>query len=184
MIKRCFQRWGMCVELPDALRTQITTATKWSTFTTDDQQTIRAAMIDGRQRDCVVYMHAVIQYYIKHHRFKFSEEVREYLQTPAAEMTFDALHPMYVCTVENMEREQKCFQASLRVRRRTVGGTHTVGPFNCYVRDQWQQRPDELRTICLQTKSTNVMKLLSKEWQGCQETREKYKKTSQDQRET
>jgi hypothetical protein len=180
MIKRCFNRWDGSLSLSGPLLKRIQVATKWNSFSADEQQLIQTAMHAGRQQDCIAYMRDVVQFYIKRHRFTFADEVHQCLQTDLCDLTFDHLHPLYACTVEPIERLHKCFQASLRVRRRTTSnGAYSVGPFNCYVRDQWLQRPDELRQICLQTKSTNVMKTLSKEWRENPALREQYAQPKQ-----
>jgi hypothetical protein len=174
LIKRCLQRWQP-TNLTEELRARIATTTKWSSFDHRDQQTILTIMLHGRQGDCMLYMRAAIEYYIKRHRFVFPDETHQGLRN--TETTFEALHLLFAATVEHMEQLHHCFQRSLRVRRRRLSdsGVYRIGPFNKYVQDQWKLRPVELRQICLTTKSTNVMKLLSSEWRNTPAIQAQYK---------
>lgn len=174
LLKRHFNRWQL-PEFPEDLSKRLLVETKLSAFSVSEQAELSRFVRIGRQLDCVCYINAVLAYYVRRHRFVFTEEVLHLLGTPELQ-TCEAMQDLYECTVESTENLHHFFEKSLLVRRRlsSSSGISGIGPFNRYVKEQWETRRDELRHICLTTKSTNVMKILSVEWKSDPEVRKRY----------
>ena len=175
LLKRHFNRWKF-LDFPESLTTRLLTETKLSTFSPTEQTTLAEFLRLGKQIDCVNYVKAVCDFYIKRHRFKFTDDVHLLLGQPTLP-TCDYMLDLFDSTVGPTERHLKYFERSFLVRRRLSksSSVSSIGPFNRYVKDQWEKRRQELRTVCLETRSTNVMKLLSVEWQRDPSLREQYK---------
>jgi hypothetical protein len=173
--KRLIRRWTESDTiketeyLKDLLRH---TATK--NMSSEERDCLRMFLQTGRKGDAMVFMKNVVGFYMKRHRFKFDDDVSETLNNPTA--SFDVMYTVYESTVEQVERIHNFyFKSIVRSTRGTQRRDGTrVGPFNMYVKDQWRIRRDELRSICLNQKSTDVMRILSNEWKSDKQIRDRY----------
>lgn len=181
-MKRMLSRWEESKTLPinDNVRTIIQDATtKKEKPSPEQMELLKNFFMTGKQRDCIHLMKQCINYYIRRHRFKFSPEVHDVLSKPIDEVDYDVCESIFTGTIGEFEAKHKFFEKTLQNKRNTNGGNNTtmtvkIGPFNRYVKDQWNQRRDELRQVCLNGKSTDVMKLLSSEWNADVSIRRQY----------
>jgi hypothetical protein len=180
LLKRHFNRWKL-PEFPEDLSKRLMVETKLSAFSVLEQAELSRFVRIGRELDCVCFVNAVLAYYVRRHRFVFTEEILQCLGTPELQ-TCETMLDLYECTVESTENLHHFFQKSLLVRRRlsSSSGLSGIGPFNRYVKEQWETRREELRNICLTTKSTNVMKILSVEWKSDPGIRKRYQTVKTD----
>lgn len=182
-LKRLFERWVESgVNIPsDTIELVNECVTKKAKLTPEQTETIKTICMEGRKRECVYMMKQCMSYYIRRHRFNFPSNVHEELEKPVNELTYDVCSTIFSDTVEQFESKHKFFEKTLQTKRNhgEVAGTTSsreakIGPFNRYVKDQWNKRRDELRTVCRNGKSTDVMKLLSTEWNSDVTIRKQY----------
>jgi hypothetical protein len=174
-LQRMLSRWNesKSISIPDNMKSILTGPLKKSDLTSVEKAELKSLCTHGRQRDCVQMMTQCLSYYVKRHRFKFSEEIQDIITKP---MTYDICSGVFEETVEQFEAKHKFFEKSLSVKRNqgNPGRIIKIGPFNKYVKDQWNKRREELRGVCLKGKSTDVMKLLSTEWNADTTLRKQY----------
>lgn len=173
--KRAINRWSLIgiISLDKDVKNILTMPTTKS-LSMGERATITTILSTGRQYDAIEFMKSVVSFYTKKHRFQFGEDVTDKMTQP--DISFACMSSVYESTVAHIESIHNFYFKSIV---RSARGTQQrrgvrVGPFNRYVKDQWALRRDELRSICLEHKSTDVMRLLSGEWNADQGIRTKY----------
>jgi len=161
------------ISIPTDFQHVLSTTTVIKELTPEHRTVLNDIVTRSRKLDCTRFMQETIQFYMRRHRFKFDEEVRTVVQDEQA--SFEAVEAVYASTVAGMEVQHGMFTKSLTRRRRPhAGSSRPIGPFNRYIRDQWALRRDELTAICTQSRSTDVMRVLSREWKDSVELRTQY----------
>lgn len=180
-LKRMFDRWNeskLTLIPNEIIETVHECITKKAKLTPEQSTMVKSLYVEGRKRECVYMLKQCMAYYIRRHRFNFPENVHDELNKPINELTYETCSCIFSDTVEQFESRHKFFEKTLQTKRNngTDGANKEakIGPFNRYVKDQWNKRRDELRTVCLNGKSTDVMKLLSSEWNADISIRKQY----------
>jgi antitoxin component of MazEF toxin-antitoxin module len=182
-IRKNLKRWtdSKKVMIPDDIL-EACTVTKGVSVNPETQVKLVEWCLQGRQSDATFYMRQCMMHYHKKHRFTFDAEIMDLLNSD--DTTYAVLREVFSVHVEQTETNLHYFQRTLTKRKQKVmnasssspssSNINRIGPFNRYVKDQWINRREELRAICATSKSTDVMKLLSKEWQMNPELKAQY----------
>jgi hypothetical protein len=185
-IRSNIMRWQQsgAISIPKEMEQVMQTITKKTALSTFQQDHLDAMTTDGRTRDAVETMKQCMLFYIRRHRFRFADDIHDEISKSSDQIEYETMLGMFENTVSVFESKHHFFDKFVSKKRclKKTGkdGNITVpilGPFNRYVKDQWMNRREELRTICLHGKSTDVMKLLSTEWKGDPELQTAYKTT-------
>jgi len=174
IMKRNLKRWNKSdyVDVDQDLLTVVSSTNKKSQLSLVQIQKLMDLCRRYRKLDACIFIKECISFYVKRHKFKFDVQIHDNVQSELNH-DYNTLYTIFTDTVESIECTHRYFGKYLQ-RPRCQKQSRKIGPFNMYVKDQWKTREQELRSICINKQSTDVMKLLSLEWKSKPDVRMEY----------
>ena len=180
IMKRNIKRWVKYeyIDTKNTLLNIVTNTRKKSQLSLLQIQKLMELCRQCREMDACVFMKECISFYIKRHKFTFDVQIHDHIRSEL-EHDYNTLYTIFTDTVSSIECSHGYFKRSLQKPKCKKQSTK-IGPFNMYVKDQWKTREQELRSICMDKQSTEVMKVLSSEWKSKPDIRREYIKKSKE----